>query len=206
MIAVAAALALVLGAETQAPPIKVAPGMQQTLHIPGLTRVAIGNPSVADVTLAGGDLLILGKEKGRTSLTLWAGEKETTRVIVVDSGRAAELAMMIQRIVDPDLKVETFNDTVVVMGTLDSLEELQRLKTLVGGEANVKLLVELNPSLLPVIAKQITETFRRNGLAYAEAHAIGDRIVLEGSVADQEEYKKAQMIAESYMPLVGKTP
>jgi pilus assembly protein CpaC len=204
MITIALTLALSLGgvAETDAS-LRVGPGMQETIHVPGLTKVAIGNPSIADVVVSHGDLLLVGKQKGRTNITIWAeGKKPQTRTVVVDDSHTAELAKAVKDVVDANLKVETFNDKIVIMGTVDSMEELQRLHTLVGDDGNVKLLVELNPSLLPVIARQISESFHKHGMPYATAEAVGNRIVLQGSVADQDDYKKAQLIADSYFSFV----
>ncbi len=209
MSTLAAVLVLSLGGtatESEAP-ITVAPGIEQRLHIAGLHRVAVAKPEVADVIAAGGDLLVLGKQKGRTSLTLWIeGRKPVTRLIVVDDNRTAELGLAIHRLVSPDLRVTSMADKIIVDGRVDSLRDLQRLRALVAEDPNVKLLVELNPSLMPVIAKEITESFHRQGLRDASAKAIGNRIVLEGSVTDPEEYKKAQLIADSYFALVSSNP
>ncbi len=168
------------------------------MRIPGLTRIAVGPNDVADVkVLPSGEVLVLGKQKGRTSLTIWANGHIRNQVVVVDDGRTTELARLIHESVSPSLKVDEYNSRIVVDGTVDSVEDLARLKALVAGDPNVTLLVELNPRVLPVVAGLINTQLERAGLHTAHATCIGDRIFLEGSVADQAESQKAQLIADA---------
>ncbi len=194
-------LQLVLAAEPVEQTIRVSPGTQQVIKIPGLTRVALADPTVADVNVTGaGELLVLGKRQGRTSMTLWvAGQKGIlTRTIAVDDGKFAELEALCREKVNPSIKFLTAADKVVVEGTLDSMEEYRRLKVIVGDDARIKLMVRLNPRLLPAIANAINEALKKAGLSSAKAVVMGQKIVLEGSVADAEENKRAQLIADSY--------
>jgi hypothetical protein len=48
-----------------------------------------------------------------------------------------------------------------------------------------------------VVAQLITSALQREGLRDAKAVVVGRKIFLEGSVADQGEYQKAQLIADS---------
>jgi hypothetical protein len=200
MRAVALTLCLMLGAEPEQESLRVAPGAQQVLRIEGLVRVAVGDPEVADVRVTGAsEVMIVGRRSGRTSLTIWTrrGEPQTRTVVVADD-RLASLAAAIREKVGGALVLTVLDDKLVVDGMLHSVEDWQRLKTLVEGEPGVKLLVRLDPAVLPALAKQITAALRRAGLGNATAVAVGSRIVLEGSVADEAELKKAQLIADAY--------
>ncbi|MGC4122691.1 MAG: pilus assembly protein N-terminal domain-containing protein [Myxococcales bacterium] len=88
------AVALCAAAEPSEAPVRVSPGMQEVLKVPGLTKAALGDPAIADVTVTGpGELLVLGKKQGKTSLMLWTKakpNKPTTRMIFVDDGKFAE--------------------------------------------------------------------------------------------------------------------
>lgn len=197
------ALALCVLVSLSAAPdtVRLAPGMQLTLKQPGLTKVAVANPEVADVRATGssGELLLIGKQKGRTNITLWLkGGKQLTRTVIVDDGRSSEIAKMIHELVNPVLDVQTFNGQVIIDGTLDSMEEYNRLHKLVGDDPNVRILAKLNPRVLPFVASQITQAFRKEGIREATAVAVGGRIILEGSVADEEERRKAETIAAAY--------
>lgn len=182
------------------PTIRLSPGAQEVIRIPGLTRVALSQPEIADVTptsAAKGELLIVGKQRGRTSLTLWTPGGIQTRQIVVDDGKTTEIGRMVKELVSPSLHVEQFNGSTVIDGTLDSIDELRRLQTLVGSDSNVKLLVKLNPRVLPIVAEQMNAQFKKQGLQNAHAQCVGQTIFLDGSVGDEAELKKALLIANS---------
>jgi Flp pilus assembly secretin CpaC len=195
LLALAAALSLAASSDV----IRVSPGAQEVLRIPGLTKVAISATEVADVRVTGpNELLVSGRQRGKTSLTVWANGKIQNRTIVVDDGKGTDIARMVKENVNPSLRVETFNDRVVIDGMVDSVDELRRLEVLVGDDPNVKLMVKLNPRVLPVIAQLITEAFKKNGIGTARAVVVGQKIFLEGSVADATEMAKAQRIADAY--------
>lgn len=178
--------------------IRLSPGGQEVLRLPGLKRVAMVNEDFASVRVTGaGELLLIGKQPGRTSLTLWLQDRIVYKTVVVDNGRGGEIARMVKEQVSPTLKVEEYGGKIVIDGTLDGVDELERLKALVGDEPNVKLLVRMNPYALPVIAMQITTAFNKAGLRQAHATAVGNKILLEGSVADQQELQKADAIANA---------
>jgi Flp pilus assembly secretin CpaC len=178
--------------------VRLTPGQQDVLHYPGLKRVAIGTEDVAQVRVTGpGELLLLGKQVGRTSLTLWLEGRVIYRTIVVDNGRGTELARLVREQVSPTLKVDDYNGKIVIDGTLDAMEEMDRLKILVGDDPNVKLLVHMSPHVLPFVASQITQALEHEGLRSAHAYAVGNKIFLEGSVADAAELQKAQQIADA---------
>lgn len=195
--------ALVLSAE----PVVVAPGAQEVLRVPGLTRIAVGDANIADVRpTSKGELLVLGKKLGRTTLTLWTSHGLETRQLVVDDDHASELGQKLKSLVSPSLRVERFSSYTVVDGTLDSVEEWSRLNALVGDDPNVKVLARLNPRVLPVVAQRITAEFHKAGLSQARAECVGHTVFLEGSVADEGELKRALLIANALYSQVAHAP
>ncbi len=53
-------------------PLRLAVGAQKHLTIPGLQRIAVGDPTIADIkTLGGSELVIIGASLGRTTLLVW---------------------------------------------------------------------------------------------------------------------------------------
>lgn len=199
--------ALLALAVVAAEPVVLSPGEQSVLRVPGITRIAVGDPNVADVTpTSKGELLVLGKKLGRTTLTLWSARGLETRQLVVDDGHASELGLKLKQLVSPSLRVERFAGYTVVDGTLDSVEEWSRLSALVGGDPNVKVLARLNPRVLPVVAQRITAEFHKAGLAQARAECVGQTVFLEGSVADEVELKRALLIANALYAQVTNAP
>ena len=180
-------------------PIRLAPGAQEVVRVQNLTRVGVGDPNIADVTpTARGELLVTARARGRTTLTMWTAKGLETRVVVVDDGKTSELGRLVKSLVNPSLRVEEFSNQTVIDGLLDSPAELKRLRALVGDDANVKILARLDPRVLPAVAQNITAALHREGLKDAHAEILGQTLVLEGSVADERELHKAQMIADSY--------
>lgn len=190
-----ALLTLALAAE----PVRLAPGTQELLRVSHLTRVGVGDPGVVDVTpTSKGELLVTARNRGRTTLTLWTSKGVETRQVIVDDGRSSELGRAVKSMVNPGLRIEEFAGQTVIDGTLDSPEELRRLRALVGDEPNVKILARLDPRVLPAVAQNITAALHREGLKDARVSCLGQTLVLEGSVADERELHKAQLIAESF--------
>ncbi len=189
----AALLTLALAAE----PMQLSPGAQEVLRVAGVTRVGVGDPAVVDVTPTGrGELLVTAKSRGRTTLTLWTSRGLTTRQVVVDDGRTTELGRQVKSLVNPALQVAEYSGVTVIDGLLESPDELRRLEQLVSHRADVKVLARLDPRVLPAIAQNITAALHKEGLKHAQALVLGGRLVLEGSVADERERQKAQLIAD----------
>ncbi|WP_158621778.1 pilus assembly protein N-terminal domain-containing protein [Corallococcus aberystwythensis] len=60
-------------------------GAKQVLTVPGLSRVALGDPSVADVKTTGRDgVEVSGLAAGKTTLVVWGdgGKRRTYRIVV----------------------------------------------------------------------------------------------------------------------------
>ncbi|MFP2958424.1 pilus assembly protein N-terminal domain-containing protein [Myxococcus sp. 1LA] len=55
-------------------------GGHQLLNVPGIARVAVGDPTVANIELGGKDVLkVTGSKAGETELITWAGPEHTLR-------------------------------------------------------------------------------------------------------------------------------
>jgi Flp pilus assembly secretin CpaC len=185
------------------PRVELAPGTQTVLDFPGIRRVAVANPSVADVKVVGkSQLLIIGNQRGTTALTVWTDSGQQQRTIVVAPPRVEELARELKALGFTSLDVRAIGENVVVDGQVDSFGDLQTLRRAVEGLSYVKLLVRLDAkavqAALAVTAEQINAALKRNGIKSATAVVVGQRIILEGSVSDEAERHKAQRIADSY--------
>jgi len=183
--------------------VELAPGTQTVLDFPGIRRVAVANPSVADVKVVGkSQLLIIGTQRGTTALTVWTDSGQQQRTIVVAPPRVEELARELKALGFTSLEVRAIGENVVVDGQVDSFGDLQTIRRAVDGLSYVKLLVRLDAkavqAALAVTAEQINTALKRNGIHSATAVVVGQRIILEGSVSDEAERHKAQRIADSY--------
>jgi Flp pilus assembly secretin CpaC len=185
------------------PTVQLAPGEQRLLDFPGLRRVAVAAPDVADVKVIGKtQLLVTGQRRGRTTLTVWTDKQQLQRAVVVEPPRADELTRELRALGFSGLEVRTIGERVVVDGHVDSLQDMRTLRSAVRGLSYVSLLVRVDAqavqAALTVTAEQINTALKRNGIAAAHAVVVGQRILLEGSVSDEAERDKAQRIADSF--------
>ncbi|QDE65573.1 MULTISPECIES: pilus assembly protein N-terminal domain-containing protein [Myxococcus] len=68
--------------------VVVKKGSHRELQIPGMVRIAIDEPEIADIKALGkGVLRITGKQAGETALLVWAGpenKRSSYRIVVTD--------------------------------------------------------------------------------------------------------------------------
>src|SRR5207245_6839214 len=68
-------------------------GTQKVLSIPGIQRIAIGDPSAADVKALGSNqILVIGQAQGRTTFQVWKANGERVSVVVTASPQEAATA------------------------------------------------------------------------------------------------------------------
>jgi pilus assembly protein CpaC len=192
-----------LPTRAEEPTVRLAPGEQRVLDFPGIRRVAVAAPNVADVKVIGKtQLLVIAQRRGRTALTVWTDTQQLQRTLVVELPRAEELARELKAFGFSSLDVRTVGDRLVVDGSVDSLQDMRTLRSLVAGNSSVTILVRVDAKVihaaLTTTAEQINTALKRGGIVTARAGVVGQRIVLEGSVSDEAERDKAQRIADSF--------
>jgi pilus assembly protein CpaC len=66
--------------------LTVKAGNVKPLSAPGLTRLALGDPEIADVDITGNDVIrVKGLKAGETKLFVWTGEaRKAYRIVVQD--------------------------------------------------------------------------------------------------------------------------
>jgi pilus assembly protein CpaC len=190
-------------ARAEPPPVQLAPGEQKVLDLPGIRRIAVAAPDVADVRVVGkSQLLIVAQRRGRTALTVWTSKGQVQRTIVVEPPRAEELARELRALGFPELEVRNIGERVVVDGRVESLQDMKTLRKLVSGLSYVTLLVRVEAPVIQAAltntAEQINAALKRSGIHSARAVVLGQRIILEGSVSDEAERQKAQRIADTF--------
>ena len=108
-------------------------GQSTILQAPGLTRVAVGDGKIAGVVPVGNSQLIVnGKTAGRTTLLVWAeAGLRSYDVTVSEQGLGSLQKMLQQAIGEPDVRVEEFDRSLMVQGTVVNGERLMRLGDIV---------------------------------------------------------------------------
>jgi len=121
---VSAGILLAAPAVHAAQPLNVGLNESRYLEIGGLSRVAVGNPAVADVQLiSGNELLVVGKKAGSTTLLVWGGGTRQEYIVVV-SGADTGLAEMIQNAIGlPGVTVQMVGEKVLLKGVVMNQHE-----------------------------------------------------------------------------------
>jgi len=183
--------------------IMILAGTSRVLSLPGVQRVQVANPAVADVAVASTqDVIINGITPGITTLHTWSKDKLTSYNIRVVSDMAGIVTDLTQILNDADITITTYKESVLILtGTVSTPARKDRALTLAKAfSANVVDLIEVAPPSAPpptpvtdlrsVIAEAI-------GDPAISVTMIGQIIFLEGTVNTQLARERAQLIAQA---------
>lgn len=120
-----AAAMLSYGSACAAEPVEVSLNESKYMAAPGITRLAVGNPAIADVQLlSSGDFLLVGKKAGTTSLIVWSDGGQRTEYTVYVAGNDRGMASAIQDAIGyPKVHVQMIGDRVMLRGKVENQYE-----------------------------------------------------------------------------------
>ena len=118
-LAVSAGILLSASVAMAATPLSVSVNESRYVQEAGLSRVAIGNPDIADVQLLSArDFLLVGKKPGSTSLLVWSANGRQEYIVTV-TGENSGLAAMIERAINlPGVTVQMVGEKILLRGTV----------------------------------------------------------------------------------------
>ena len=102
-----------------ATPLSVSINESRYVQEAGLSRVAVGNPEIADVQLLSArEFLLVGKKSGSTSLLVWSANGRQEYIVTV-TGENSGLAAMIEKAINlPGVTVQMVGDKILLRGTV----------------------------------------------------------------------------------------
>lgn len=120
-----AAVMLSFGSACAAEPVEVSLNESKYMAASGITRLAVGNPAIADVQLlSSGDFLLVGKKAGTTSLIVWSDGGRRTEYTVYVAGNDRGMASAIQDAIGyPKVHVQMMKDRVMLRGKVENQYE-----------------------------------------------------------------------------------
>lgn len=120
-----AAAMLSFGSACAAEPVEVSLNESKYMAASGITRLAVGNPAIADVQLlSSGDFLLVGKKAGTTSLIVWSDGGRRTEYTVYVAGNDRGMASAIQDAIGyPKVHVQMIKDRVMLRGKVENQYE-----------------------------------------------------------------------------------
>ena len=144
-----------------------------------ITRVAVANPDIADVTvLSKTEMLVVAKKIGTTTLYIWTSNGMRQEYAVSIQDHDTQTATAIEQMLGyPHLKVEKIGDKILLKGfVVNQLEKNRAEKTAeMYGAKVVNLLEMTHPSQVRIEAKIIeisTDKIKKLGIQYANASSI----------------------------------
>lgn len=172
-----AAAVLSFGSACAAEPVEVSLNESKYMAAPGITRLAVGNPAIADVQLlSSGDFLLVGKKAGTTSLIVWSDGGRRTEYTVYVAGNDRGMASAIQDAIGyPKVHVQMIEDRVMLRGKVenqyehDSALKIAGLYTGGDGSGVIDLLEMEHPSQIRLEAQiiEINSDYTKNlGIQY----------------------------------------
>lgn len=172
-----AAAMLSYGSVCAAEPVEVSLNESKYMAASGITRLAVGNPAIADVQLlSSGDFLLVGKKAGTTSLIVWSDGGRRTEYTVYVAGNDRGMASAIQDAIGyPKVHVQMIEDRVMLRGKVenqyehDSALKIAGLYTGGDGSGVIDLLEMEHPSQIRLEAQiiEINSDYTKNlGIQY----------------------------------------
>lgn len=172
-----AAAMLSFGSACAAEPVEVSLNESKYMAAPGITRLAVGNPAIADVQLlSSGDFLLVGKKAGTTSLIVWSDGGRRTEYTVYVAGNDSGMASAIQDAIGyPKVHVQMIEDRVMLRGKVENQHEHDTALKIAGlytggdGSGVIDLLEMEHPSQIRLEAQiiEINSDYTKNlGIQY----------------------------------------
>lgn len=181
--------------------IAIGVGTQKVLTVPGVTRVAIGDPAVINVTTLGSNqLLVNGSAEGKTTLLVWKTNGQRVNYIVsVRKQDPNEVIAEIKKLLGEieGVNVRMVGDRIYLDGQAYTQADADRIDQVAGLYPNVKSFVKIAPNAKKLVAQNLNAAFQKAGLKNVAANVVGSTIFLEGSVESQQDLQKAELITKA---------
>lgn len=199
---VAVALATLPALAQEGGVIGLGVGQQKVIQVGSVSRVAIGEPEIADVKQVGGgnELLITGVGEGRTSLLVWRSSgSRLSYLVVVRRQDPKEVVSEVRALLGDreGIQVRVVGDRVFLEGetlTTDDYDRVQQIAQLFPG---VKSFVRPSGNARKLAAESLNRAFQKNGFKGVQAAVVGSTLFLEGWVESAEDLKKLDLVARA---------
>ncbi len=182
-------------------PVSLGVGTQKVLTVPGIQRVAVGDPAIADVrTIGNNQLLIIGSAEGKTTLLVWkTSGQRISYLISVRKQDPNEIISEIKKLLGDveGVNVRMVGDRIYLDGQAYTQADADRIEQVVGLYTNVKSFVKIAPNAKKLVAQNLNAAFQKAGLKNVQANVVGSTIFLEGSVESQQDLQKAELITKA---------
>jgi pilus assembly protein CpaC len=176
-------------------------GTQKVISAPGVTRMSIGDPGVAEVKALGGNqVLVTGNAEGKTTLLMWKGTgQRLSYLVTVRRQDPNEVISEIRKLLGEieGVSVRMVGDRIYLDGQAYTSQDADRIQQVVDLYPNVKSFVKVAPNAKKLVSQNLNAAFQKAGLKNVQANVVGASIFLEGSVESQQDLQKAELITKA---------
>ncbi len=176
-------------------------GTQRVLTVQGISRIAVGDPSIADVkTIGNNQILVIGQGEGKTTLLVWRSNgQRQSYLVTVRKQDPIEVINEIKKLLGDieGVSVRMVGDRIYLDGQAYTTQDADRIEQVVGLYPNVKSFVKIAPNAKKLVAQNLNAAFQKAGLRNVQANVVGSTIFLEGSVESQQDLQKAELITKA---------
>ena len=176
-------------------------GAQKSIAVPGVSRIQILDPSIADVkVIESGRIAILARKEGRTTLLVWKGSgQQLSYSVSVKRQDPHEVIAELRKLLGEmeGISVRMVGDRIYLDGQAYTAADADRIEEILALYPAVKSFVKISPSTKRLVAQNLNASFQKAGLRNAEATVVGSSVFLEGSVESEQELHKAELITKA---------
>jgi pilus assembly protein CpaC len=177
-------------------------GEQRVIQLADVSRVAIGEPEIADVKQVGGggELLLTGIGEGRTSLLVWRRNRaRLSYLVTVRAQDPKDLVSEVRALLGDreGVQVRVVGDHVYLEGETLTPDDSIRVQQIAQLFPALRNFVRPGLNAHRLAAEALNKALRGSGLRGVTATVVGGALVLEGSVQSAHELKKLELLARS---------
>jgi pilus assembly protein CpaC len=176
-------------------------GTQRTINVAGVQRIAIGDTNVAEVkTLPGGQVLLTGRDEGKTTLLVWKASGQQLRyTIAVRKQDPNEVINQLKKLLGEieGMTTRIVGDRIILDGQAYTQFDADRIAQVVAMFPSVTSFVRTAPNAKKLVAQSLNAAFQKGALKNVQANVVGSTIFLEGSVESQQDLQKAELITKA---------
>ncbi len=178
-------------------------GEQKTINTPSISRIAVGNPGVADVKVLekSNQVLVTAMGVGETNLIVWDGsDRERTILIRVSARDPWEVTGELKRLLTgvEGIDIKPIGMRVIIDGMVLREEDMQKILKISKFYPQVMSLATLSPTVLDTNIELVNSELKNAGMSSARAVRVGNRVILTGDVPDESAKKQAKVIADAF--------
>lgn len=179
-------------------------GEQKTINTPSISRIAVGNPSVADVKVLekSNQVLITAMGVGETNLIIWdESDRERTILIRVSARDPWEVTRELKQLLAgiEGINIKPVGMRVIIDGMVLREEDMKKILKIAKFYPQVMSLATLSPTVLDTNIELVNNELKNAGLSSARATRVGNRVILTGDVPDKNAKKQAKVIADAFI-------